>query len=201
MPPATVNKQRLADWLGVSLPTLSKWLLKYGAEFPVVERGSNGRDYAFDPAAVSAFLRAKQEEQAATKAATRAAIDEQLAQLRLPFDLPGVEPPPKATSPKDELIAWELRKRQRLEAEAAGQLVPAAAVRAAIAAMLGRISRDTHAFIRQLGREQGWPDALTRSIEKRLADQQRATVAALRADLGPATDSATDIAQPHAAAE
>ena len=180
----TVNKQRLANWLGVSLPTLSKWLLKYGPDFPVLRSGSNGRDYAFDPAAVAAFLRAKQDEQAAEKLATRAAVDEQLAQLRLPFDLPGVEPPPKATSTKDELLAWELRKRQRQEAEAAGQLVPAAAMRTAIQALLGRLSRDAHAFVRQVGREQAWPASVTLAMEKRLADQQRATIDALRTELG-----------------
>ena len=197
MSAAPVNKQRLAEWLQVSLPTLSKWLLKYGEDFPVIERGSNGRDYAFDPAAVAAFLRAKQQEQAADRAAAKAAIDDQLAQLRLPFDLPGADPSPKTASIKDELAAWELRRRQRQEAEAAGQLVPAAAVRDALSAVLGRISRDTHALIRQLGREQGWPDALTRSLEKRLADQQRATVAALHSTLGAVPDTEP----PHVAAE
>jgi phage terminase Nu1 subunit (DNA packaging protein) len=180
MSDVTVNKARLAHWLGVSLPTLSKWLLKYGADFPVIERGANGRDYAFDPAAVAAFLRAKQAEQAALKSAA----DEQLAQLRLPFDLPGVEPPPKVSSTKGELMAWELRKRQRQEAEAAGKLVPAERVRSALAALLGRLSRDSHAFLRQIGREQGWPEALTATVVNRWAQQQRATVAAARADLG-----------------
>ena len=100
---------------------------------------------------------------------------------RLPFDLPGAEPPPKATSTKDELLAWELRKRQRQEAEAAGQLVPVAAMKSEVMALLGDISRETHAFIRQIGREQGWPSAVTQAMEKRLADQQRATVARRRA--------------------
>ena len=177
MSDVVVNKVRLAHWLGVSLPTLSKWLLKYGPEFPVLERGANGKDYQFDPAAVAEFLRLKQEEQSASKAAA----DEQLAQLRLPFDLPGAEPPPKATSTKDELLAWELRKRQRQEAEAAGQLVPVAAMRSEVMALLGDISRETHAFIRQLGREHHWPPAVIAATEKRLADQQRATVARRRA--------------------
>jgi phage terminase Nu1 subunit (DNA packaging protein) len=177
MSEVVVNKVRLAHWLGVSLPTLSKWLLKYGPDFPVLERGTNGKDYQFDPAVVAEFLRLKQEEQTASKAAA----DEQLAQLRLPFDLPGAEPPPKATSTKDELLAWELRKRQRQEAEAAGQLVPVAAMKSEVMALLGDISRETHAFIRQIGREQGWPSAVTLAMEKRLADQQRATVARRRA--------------------
>lgn len=179
---AVLNKQELAHWLRVSLPTLGRWMMRYGADFPVLERGSNGREFKFDPAAVSAFLRARQEEQTASKAEQ----DEALAQLRLPFDLPGVEPPPKATSPKDELLAWEVRKRQRQEAEAAGALVPAAQMADAVRAVLARISRDTHAFVRQVGREQNWPDAYTRTLEQRLAEQQRVTVAALREQLGGA---------------
>lgn len=180
MSSVVVNKQELAHWLGVSLPTLGRWMLKYGAEFPILERGSNGRDYQFDASAVSAFLRAKQQEQAASKAEQ----DEQLSQLRLPFDLPGIEPPPKATSAKEEIEAWKLRKMQREEAEAAGKLVPAAPVADGLRALLARISRDQHAFIRQLGRELSWPDPFVRQVERRMAEQQRATVAALREQLG-----------------
>jgi phage terminase Nu1 subunit (DNA packaging protein) len=177
---APVNKAALAHWLGVSLPTLGRWMLRYGPEFPVLQTGTNGRDYQFDAAAVADFLRTKQAEQTAAKSAA----DEQLAQLRLPFDLPGAEPPPKASSTKDEIEAWKLRKMQREEAEAAKKLVPAEAMRSAISSVLGRISRDSHAFLRQIAREHNWPPAMTASLEKRLADQQRATVAALRAQLG-----------------
>jgi hypothetical protein len=176
----TVNKQELAAWLGVHLTTLAQWMLKYGADFPVIERGTNGRDYRFDAQAVSDFLRAKQEEQAASKAQR----DERLAQLRLPFDLPGVEPPPKATSTKEELLAWELRKRQRQEAEAAGLLVPAAPALEAFSTAFARISRDTRAFVRQLGIEQHWPVAYIRAVEKRLVENQAASVAAVRELLG-----------------
>lgn len=180
MSSAVVNKAVLASWLGVSLTTLAAWMLRYGAEFPMIERGANGREYKFDPAAVAAFLRTKQEEQIASKAER----DEQLSQLKLPFDLPGVEAPPKASSPKEELLAWELRKRQRLEAEAARKLLPAAAVEGALASVLARVSRDAHAFLRQLGREEAWPEARILGIERRFGEQQRATVAALMSQFG-----------------
>ncbi len=176
-----LNKVRLAHWLGVSLPTLARWLLKYGPEFPVIERGTNGREWQFDPEEVGDFLRRKQEEQQASEAER----DDQLAQLRLPFDLPGVEPPPKASSPKEELDAWRVRKIAREEAQAAGALVPTADVIAAVSAVLTRISRDNAAFLRQIAREQSWPESYTHHLQKRLADQQRATVAALRDVLGP----------------
>ena len=180
----TLNKQRLALRLGVSLPTLSKWLLKYEADFPVVARGGNGRDYSFDLAAVVAFLRTKQADQCAAAAATKAAIDETLAGLLLPFDPPDAEPQPMVPSIKDEILAWELRKRQRLEAEAAGLLIPVEQVRSVVMDTLGRLSREQRAFIRQIGREEGWPPAVIQAHEKRLADVQRATVAAWRTEHG-----------------
>ena len=175
-----LNKVRLAHWLEVSLPTLARWLLKYGQEFPVIERGTNGREWQFDPEEVGDFLRHKQEEQQASEAER----DDQLAQLRLPFDLPGVEAPPKASSPREELDAWRVRKIAREEAQAAGALVPTVEVTAAVAAVLARIARDTAAFIRQVGREQSWPESYTAHLQKRLAEQQRATVGGLRDLLG-----------------
>ena len=169
---ADLNKTELATWLSISLPTLSRWLVRYGAEFPVLERGTNGKDYRFDPALVSEFLRAKQDEQERSKAEK----DEQLAQLKLPFDLPGAEAPPKGASIRDELEAWKLRKVQREEAERSGLLVPSAQISEAIASTLARLSRDIHAFLRQLGREQNWPDAMIRETERRLTEIQHSSV-------------------------
>ena len=173
---ASVNKAELAHLLRVSLPTLTRWILKYGPDFPVTERGTNGRDYVFDPGTVIEFLRARQEEQ--TRSLEEK--DQQLAQLRLSIDIPGVEAPPRGSA-KDELDAWRLRRIQREEAVAARALVPAAAVRDAFRTAFTRLSRDSQAFVRQLGREQRWPDPYIREIEKRLAEQQRTSVAALAA--------------------
>lgn len=184
--PVIVNKARLAHWLGISLPTLSAWMLRYGADFPVVERGSNGRDYRFDAQEVSDFLRARKAEMAAEQDQRRAERDEQLAQLRLPIDLPGVEPPPPANSAKDAIEGWKLRRIEREEAERAGALLPAEDTKRAMRAAFARLSREMHALIRQIAREEGWPDPKLREMEKRLADRQRAAVAALAAELSDA---------------
>lgn len=177
--PVIGNKAELASRLSISLPTLSSWLLKY-PDFPIASRGSNGRSYAFDFAQVFDFLRARQEEQDRSKAEK----DEALAQLRLPFDLPGMDLPagPKASA-KDELDAWRLRKMQREEMEASGQLVPATEMLAKIEAVLSRINRDAYGFIRQLGKEQSWSDAYIRSLEARFGDLQRAAVKELTIEL------------------
>ena len=160
-----VNKIQLADLLGVHVITLDRWLKRFHDEVPMVHRGRNGQPYLFDPEQTVAFFRRKHVEEEARKVER----DDELAKLRVPFEVLRTDPNADASSMKQELLAWELRKRQRHEAVAAGQLLPAATVSAALATALGRLSRDTHAFVRQLGREQGWPDTLTRSVEKRLA--------------------------------
>lgn len=187
-----VNKAELANWLGVSLPTLSSWMLKYGPEFPVLTRGTHGRGYEFDAPAVRAFLRQKQEEQAASVAAQKAERDEALAQLQLPIDvLPeSAAATVAALSIKDQIAALDLRKRQREEAEKSRLLVAAAPVRDGLRAVLARIRSDQQAFIRRLGREHSWPDSYVREIERRLAEQQRATVTALDEIFAGATGDA-----------
>ena len=179
----TGNKAELALRLGISLPTLTGWMQRY-PEFPIASRGSNGRSYAFDFAAVFEFLRSRQEEQSQAKAER----DEALAQLRLPFDLPNVEPPPKTASPKEELDAWRLRKFQREEMEKAGKLIPTDIVLPAITGVLARLNRDAHSFLRQLARENNWPDPYTRTVEARLGDIQRAGVKDLIDQFGGTAD-------------
>ncbi len=59
-----VNKEQLGKWLGISQTSLSRWMMRYGADFPVLSRGSHGVEFKFDAQAVSDFLRARKEEQA-----------------------------------------------------------------------------------------------------------------------------------------
>ncbi len=52
-----MNKQQLAIALDCSLSTLTDLLARHGAAFPVVNYGSNGRPFKFEPRAVVAHLR------------------------------------------------------------------------------------------------------------------------------------------------
>lgn len=169
-----VNKRELAQRLGVSVPTVSAWLLRYGADFPVRERGSKRGAWAFDLDAVRAFLRAREAE-GDTEDAQRGA---QLARLGAPPGRSGHAPSP-ASSVREELEAWRLRRMRREEAERTGALIQAEAAIAAMTAAFGRLGRDVRALVRQLGREQNWPDPYLRQIEQRLAEQQRTSVAAI----------------------
>lgn len=166
------NKAELAHKLGVSRTTLSLWLLRYGAAFPIEARGTNGREYVFDFGAVFDFLRAKREEESKAGAER----DEQLAQLALPFAATGVDMPESKHSAKDQLDAWKLRKLQREEGERCGRLVLVEELAPLCAATLAGVSRDMHAFIRQLGREHGWPDAYVSDLQARYTEVQRARV-------------------------
>jgi phage terminase Nu1 subunit (DNA packaging protein) len=82
--PVLVNKGELAGILGVTVATVSAWIAKR-PDFPVFERGTQGREWRFDPAAVVAFV-------AAMRAAERAAEAERaagVAQLGLALTDPG----------------------------------------------------------------------------------------------------------------
>lgn len=183
----TGNKAELAAALRVSLPTLSAWMMRYRPEFPVQSTGANGRSYVFDFQAVFDFLRARQAEQDDVKAER----DEQLAQLRLPFDVPGADLPAVAKpSIADEIKALQLRRLQREEAEKSGALVPAEQIGAALSGVLARLSRDTRAFIGQIAREQNWPSSYAQAVQARYADTQRAAVKDLKAQF--AADETAD---------
>ena len=86
---ALVTKKELARLLRISRQTLDLWIERYGDEFPVLERGTNGREWQFDADLVIEFLRAKQAENAARQANRDALLD----QLTLPIATPDTQAP------------------------------------------------------------------------------------------------------------
>jgi phage terminase Nu1 subunit (DNA packaging protein) len=159
-PRLTGNKTELAHKLRVTTVTLTRWLLRYGPAFPVVQRGDQGRDWIFDFEEVFGFLRERREEEARADAER----DQQLAQLALPFD---VGESSQRSTAKDELLAWRLRRLQREEAERARDLVPAAAMGDAAAALVADIVREAEALLRQLATENSWPESYKRTVADR----------------------------------
>ncbi|MGI4850457.1 MAG: hypothetical protein ACRYGR_00710 [Janthinobacterium lividum] len=167
----SVTKHELALILGITKPTLNSWIDRYGSAFPMIERGTNGRGYRFDPHAVVEYLRGRQEDQAQK----RAERDEQLAQLMLPLasaPSPGDAP----LSLEDQIKAERLNLSRIENARRAGSLVPAVEIEAEQMAFLSALSRNLQAWGRQFGRTHGWPEGLVREIEASIAALQRATV-------------------------
>nr|WP_244959636.1 terminase small subunit [Gluconacetobacter azotocaptans] len=183
----TVNKRKLASLLRISLPTLTNWLDRW-PEFPVAAGGRNGVPYAFDPAAVFSFLAERRKEEAERDASR----DEELMKLQLSFDAlwPSAEPEPGMSSRipvKEQIDLARLRDLQMKQAERAGKLVNAEEVQDLFIGAVSRLSRDMGTFLRQLGRDQGWPDAMVRQAETRFADMQRQAVEGALRSLEPET--------------
>lgn len=169
----TANKRKLASVLGVTTVTLGNWLERW-PDFPVLERGTNGRDYVFDVRAVVDFLRAKKE----AEAAAAAEKDEALSQLALP--LLELEQPESAAgsrlSVKEQIAALELSTKRRKEAVELGKLVGADEVSETLMAAFANFSRGLRAAVRQAAADQNLPASVTRALEARIADAQRTFV-------------------------
>ena len=187
----TVNKRELANRLRISLPTLTSWLDRW-PEFPVVERGRNGVSWTFHLDEVLAFLTDRREEEAA-KEADR---DAELMKLQLTlWPEPVAQPSGPRIPIKEQLDLARLQDLQMKQAERAGKLVNAEEVQDLFTSVFGRLGRDINVFIRQLGREQSWPDVMIRQAESKLADLQRTAVQKLQKDM-KAEETDDDGSQP-----
>lgn len=160
--------RQLAVALQRSRQTISNWLDRW-PDFPVLDRGANGREYQFDVATVVAFLREKQEEQ--RKAGEER--DQELAQLVLPLIEADQAPAAATVSIKDQVEAMKLNRMRREEAERLGKLVEADAVTMALTGALQNLSRMLGSAVRQAGRDHNLPDPVIRALEHRIGEAQR----------------------------
>lgn len=178
-PVVRVNKRELAGILGVSLPTISRWLNCY-RDFPVLQPGTNGREYQFDAAAVRDFMASKDAEEERIEAEREAAI----AQLGLPLEEQAEDAAAGVLKPRERLdhvraISAEDKLRQER-----GFLVSVPATRQAMTAAIARWNRAIHARIRQDGRDFNLPDAVVRALLAGVAETQRQFVRELGHDAG-----------------
>jgi phage terminase Nu1 subunit (DNA packaging protein) len=170
------NKRELATALGVSLPTISAYLDRY-PDLPVIERGTNGKEWQFDVEAVRAFMAEREAEEEAAEQ-ERAA---RLQQLSLPITDPG-----DLSGQTDILTLDEIRAIKAADdlRKSRGFLVSVPELRQALTAAIGRMNAMQRSVITQVGRDFNLPDVVTRAIADRFADGQRAFVNTLKADAG-----------------
>jgi phage terminase Nu1 subunit (DNA packaging protein) len=148
---SSANKKELAAVIGCSLPTLSAWIDHYGDAFPVSERGTNGREWRFDPAEVIGFLRAR-------RADEERAVAEQAARLQQ-FALPGLMTPGEiegVSKPSDLLALARARQISRREQSESALLVRTDEVRSALAGHLTRLDRWAADVLTQIAGKHGW---------------------------------------------
>lgn len=181
--PVLVNKAEVAGILGVSLPTLAAWIARY-PDFPVYERGTNGREWRFDAAAVRAWELARREAEARDEAARR----DLLAQFALPLTDPGDAAAGEGIASLEEIR--RIREADKLRVER-GFLVDVSQLRQALTGAVAKWNRASHAAVRQAARDLNLPDAVNRAILAALAEAQNQFIRDLRAEV--------DQSIPHAA--
>jgi phage terminase Nu1 subunit (DNA packaging protein) len=176
-PALTCNKRELARLLGVSLPTISAYLDRW-ADFPVVQNGTTGREWRFDPLAVRDYLAAKEAEEEAYEARRQAEID----QLAMPLE--SVSDGPSEINPGDRLkLIRSLAAEDDLRLKR-GFLVSVPAERQALTAAVARWNRAQLAAVRQAGRDYSLPDAVVRGLVDRFAEAQTQLIADLKLEAG-----------------
>ncbi|WP_428485968.1 terminase small subunit [Rhodopila sp.] len=172
-----VNKRELARVLAVSLPTINAYLDRY-TDFPVLQEGTNGREWQFDATAVRAFMAAKEREEEAAELRKQ----EQIAQLAMPLE--STSDQPSEINPGDRLkLIRSLAAEDELRLKR-GFLVSVPAQRQALTAAVARWNRAQLATIRQAGRDFNLPDSVIRSLLDRLGEAQRQLIADLKMDAG-----------------
>ena len=186
-------REGLSHVVGASEPPLSErtigaWLDRY-PDFPVLQNGTNGREYAFDPFAVRAFMR----EQEAIEDALEAKKAEAIAQIGLPLeesanDQAGLLTPKNRL---DHIRAIAAEDKLRIER---GYLVSVPATRMAMSTAIARWNRAIHARIRQEGRDLNLPNAVVRALLAGVAETQRQFVRELGYDAEPSTENERNLA-------
>jgi len=157
-----VNKAELASIIGVSLPTMESMIRK-DADFPIVQRGSNGVAWQFDTDAVRQHMTAVRERELAAAEAREA----ELAQVVLPgLDLEL----PASGKAADMLNAMRAQKLKIELEKQAGGLVWTHEVRQPLAIAVGELTRFLADLPTQATRGMGLPDEIVSEMENRIAD-------------------------------
>lgn len=188
--PVLVNKSELARYLGISVPTLSSRIDQY-PDFPVVQAGTNGTEWKFDPLSVREFLAQKDEEREAAEAARQAAIN---SQIPLPIEAPGA-PNAAALTPQARLAAARAAQVERELARDAALLVVTSEVRVVLNAAFSLLNRHIDSMGLDLARELNLSPDRASALKARLADAKAAFRREIRdyADAARAADHQADL--------
>lgn len=173
--PVLVNKGELAGILGVTVATVSSWIAKR-PDFPVYERGTQGREWRFDPAAVVAYVTAMREAERAAETARVAGM----AQLGLALTDPGDASAAGGFSLAD-LKATRLADQLRAERSF---LVETSALAEALADALAMWDRRVAEMLAAAGHDLNIPADGLAAVADRLAEGRRQFTAEAARALG-----------------
>lgn len=179
-PRLLVNKRELARRvLNISLPTLND-LIDRHADFPVVTRGAPGVEWQFDPVAVTQYLAAQSQADAAASAARAEQLQRQFA---IPLD--EVAGDVINESPTQRLIRNRNRVLEQKLAREAGDLLLAGAALQRWEGVIGRLARFLEGLPAELAREFNLPDQVATAMRQRIDERRAQFVADLTDHLDP----------------
>ena len=159
----TLNLTDLARARGCSVPALKHYLASR-PDFPVLERGGNGKAYKFDPVAVQRYFEAERE----AKRQEEAEKEQHLGPLGEMF---GAE----AEGRSADQLAKDIANRHRLNdlALKEGLLVPSADMSRELTAIFDWLGRTLGEIPAKLQREHGLSAAVVSSMEDNIDDMRR----------------------------
>lgn len=169
-----VNKRELAKILGCSEPTIYSLMERY-SDFPIEERGTNGKAYAFDAEKCTAFLRQKRQEE------ERAAAERLTLFDQFTFDLEPEEParPGSGLSPSQQLSLIRVKREERKMAMEAGELVMMRGVLATLSETVAEFGRFLDGLPALLQRQHNLPEGVIREVRATIENRRAAWYADL----------------------
>lgn len=165
--PASLSLGDMAAHLDVSRETLRLWLRKW-PDFPVLERGTHGQRYSFDPDAVAAFVGAHRQPPRTGSLDLPGGAGAAAHLLRDQLD-----------TAKLELLRRQNQRLVRLEVAARRELVSAADVREALAIVLRHLGEAMRAGLAASCRELNLPEAVAQALWEGVNEALRDFVRAL----------------------
>jgi len=178
------NKKELARILDCSLPTLDRLIDRYD-DFPVQQRGTNGREWVFIVEDVKAYVEAKRTEE-------EAALTERFDLLRdLQVDAPDGDGQNKIT-PNQELALVRAERERRALRRDAGMLVDTATMHQKLAPVMAALGQFMQGIPGRMGRRFNLPSEVVDAMGDEIADELRRQVSKMKADLGYAASDEKD---------
>jgi phage terminase Nu1 subunit (DNA packaging protein) len=170
--PVLVNKGDLASILGVTVATVSAWIARH-PDFPVHERGTQGREWRFDAGACVAFVTRLREAERQARAEQAARV----AQLGLPLTDPGGAESYDLAELKAARLMGQVRAERAF-------LVEPAAVAEVLAAALTRWDARVAEMLASAVRDLNLPAGAAQAMAENLAEARHRFAAEAAAALG-----------------
>ncbi|MCZ4274002.1 DUF1441 family protein [Maritalea porphyrae] len=169
---AQLNRSQLATALKVTEPTITAWMRH---DMPMLERGTNGKQYKFLLSHCYAWVRDREATEAKSALQAQASVE----QMRLALFPDGEEDENNGLSPKDRREVYAADREYQITATSRGELIPRADVvdlletvfvvmRDGATSLPDRLERDMGLSAKQVERAIELTDAVLEDIKHKI---------------------------------